>query len=58
MVREFTHPVAQVARNLGTPDNVLNPWTSLHGQTEVHGTTRAEELYVERGCGEGCTLEN
>jgi hypothetical protein len=55
-VRESAYPVAQVGRDLGTPDNVLNPWTSLHRQAEAHGTTRAYELYVERGCREGCTL--
>jgi transposase len=50
LVRESAHPVAQVGRDLGTSDNVLNPWTSLHGQTEVHGTTRDEDFYVERSC--------
>lgn len=58
MVREFAHPVAQVGRDLGTPDNVLYPWTSPHRQAEAHGTTRAYELYVESGCREGCALED
>jgi hypothetical protein len=53
LVRESTHPVAQVARNLVTPNNMLYRWTSQHRQAEVHGTTRAYELYVERGC-RGC----
>jgi len=55
-VRESTHPVAQVGRDLGIPDNVLYPWISQHRQAEAHGTTRAYELNVERGCREGCTL--
>ena len=42
----------------GTPDNVLSPWVSLHLQAETHGTTRASEFYVERGCREGYTLED
>lgn len=50
LVGEFVYPVAQVGRDLGTPDNVLYPWTSQHRQAEVHRTTRAYELYVERGC--------
>jgi len=58
LVRESVHPVAQVGRDLGTLDNVLYPWTSLHGQTEAHGTTRDKEFYVERSCQEGCTLED
>ena len=28
VVRESAHPVAQVARDLGIPDNVLYRWTS------------------------------
>jgi len=48
-VCESAHPVAQVDRDLGTPDNVLSPWVSQHLQAEAHGTTRAYELYVERG---------
>ncbi len=48
--RESAHPVAQVARDLGIPDNVLYRWTAQHRQAEAHGTTRiaqraeAEEL--------------
>jgi hypothetical protein len=57
-VRESVHPVAQVGRDLGTLDDVLYPWASQHRQAEAHGTTRAYELYVERGCREGCTLED
>jgi transposase len=41
LVRESAHPVAQVARDLGIPDNVLYRWTSQHRQAEAHGTTRA-----------------
>lgn len=50
LVRESAHPVAQVARDLGIPDNVLYRWTAQHRQAEAHGTTRiaqraeAEEL--------------
>jgi hypothetical protein len=58
LVREFAHPVAQVCRDLGTPDNVLYPWASQHRPTKAYGTTRAYELYIERGCREGCTLED
>ena len=57
-MRESAHPVAQVGRDLGTPDNVLSPWVSQHLQAETHGTTRASEFYVERGCREGYTLED
>ena len=31
-MRESTHPVAQVARNLRTPNNMLYRWTSQHWQ--------------------------
>ena len=41
LVRESAHPVAQVARNLGIPDNVLYRWRTQHQQAETHGTTRA-----------------
>ena len=50
LVRESAHPVVQVARDLGIPDNVLYRWTAQHRQAEAHGTTRppqraeAEEL--------------
>jgi len=50
LVRESAHPVAQVARDLGIPDNVLYRWTAQQRQAEAHGTTRiaqraeAEEL--------------
>ena len=57
LVSESAHPVAQVGLDMGTPGNVLYPWTSLRRQAEAHGTTRAYEFYVERGCREGCTLE-
>lgn len=43
LVRESAHPVAQVARDLGIPDNVLYRWTAQHRQAEAHGTTRAAQ---------------
>ena len=58
MVRESVHPVSQVGRDMGTPDNVLYRWISRYRQAEDHGTTGAYELYVEKGCREGCTLED
>ena len=50
LVRESAHPLAQVARDLGIPDNVLYRWTAQHRQADAHGTPRvaqraeAEEL--------------
>ena len=32
LVCESTHPVAQIAWNLGTPNNMLYRWTSQHWQ--------------------------
>ena len=58
MVRESVHPVSQVGRDMGTPDNVLYRWISRYRQAEDHGTTGAYERYVERDCREGCTLED
>ena len=43
LVREFAHPVAQVARDLGIPDNVWYRWRAQHRQAEAHGTTRAAQ---------------
>ena len=43
LVRESAHPVAQVARDLGIPDNVLYRWRVQHRQAEAHGTTRATQ---------------
>jgi transposase len=43
LVRESAHPVAQVARDLGIPDNVLYRWTAQHRQAEAHGTTLAAQ---------------
>ena len=43
LVCESAHPVAQVARDLGIPDNVLYRWTAQHRQAEAHGTTRADQ---------------
>ena len=50
LVHESAHPLVQVARELGVPDNVLYRWRSEHRHAEAHGTTRvaqrteAEEL--------------
>ena len=41
--RDSAHPLAQVARDLGIPDNVLYRWTAQHRQAEVHGTTRVAQ---------------
>jgi transposase len=43
LVRESTRPVAQVARDLGIPDNVWYRWTAQYRQAEAHGTTRAAQ---------------
>lgn len=43
LVRESAHPVAQVARDLGIPENVLYRWRTQHRQAESHGTTRATQ---------------
>ena len=43
LVRESAHPVAQVARDLGIPDNVWYRWTVQHRQAEAHGTIRAAQ---------------
>jgi len=40
LVCDSAHPVAQVARDLEIPDNVLYRWTAQHRQAEGHGTTR------------------
>jgi len=50
LVQETARPVAQVARDLGIPENLLYRWRSQHRQAEAQGTTRvaqrteAEEL--------------
>jgi transposase len=50
LVRESARPVAQVARDLGIPENRLYRWRAQHRQAESQGTTRvgqrieAEEL--------------
>jgi len=41
LVCASAHSVAQVARDLGIPGDVLYRWTARHRQTESHGTTRA-----------------
>ena len=43
LVRESVHPVAQVARDLGIPENVLYRWRAQHRQAEAHGTTPASQ---------------
>ena len=41
LVRESARPVAQVARDLGIPENRLYRWRAQHRQAESQGTTRA-----------------
>jgi transposase len=41
LVRESARPVAQVARDLGIPENLLYRWRAQPRQTESQGTTRA-----------------
>ena len=41
LVHESAHLVAQVARDLGIPENVVYRWTTQPRQAEAHGTTRA-----------------
>ena len=43
LVRESAHPVAQGARDLGIPENVLYRWRAQHQQAETPGTTRATQ---------------
>jgi transposase len=43
LVRESAHPVAQVARDLGIPENVWYRWRAQHQQAETHGTIRATQ---------------
>ena len=43
LVRESAHPVAQVARDLGIPENVWYRWRARHQQAEAHGTTRGTQ---------------
>jgi transposase len=43
LVRESAHPVAQVARDLGIPDNMLYRWRAQRRQAEAHGTARAAQ---------------
>ena len=41
LVQESVRPVAQVARDLGIPENVLYRWRAQSRQTTAHSTTRA-----------------
>jgi transposase len=41
LVRESARPVAQVARDLGIPENRLYRWRAQHRQAELQETTRA-----------------
>ena len=41
--RESAHPVAQVARDLGLPDNGWYRWRAQHQQAKIHGTTQATQ---------------
>ena len=43
LVCESAHSVAQVARDLGIPGDVLYRWTARQRQAEAHGTTRAAQ---------------
>ena len=43
LVRDSAYPVAQVARELGIPDNVWSRQRVQHRQAEVPGTTRATQ---------------
>lgn len=43
LMRESFYPVAQVARDLGIPENVLYRWRVQHQQVETHGTTHATQ---------------
>ena len=43
LVRESAHPVAQVARDLGIPENVLYRWRTQHRQATAQGTTCAAQ---------------
>ena len=43
LVQESAHPVAQVARDLGIPENVWSRWRARHQQAETHGTTRGTQ---------------
>ena len=43
VMRESAHPVAQVARALGIPENVWYRWRAQHQQAETPGTTRATQ---------------
>ena len=43
LVRDSARPVAQVARDLGIPENVLYRWRTQHRQATVQGTTCAAQ---------------
>jgi transposase len=43
LVRDSARPVAQVARDLGIPENMLYRWRSQHQQATAQGTTRAAQ---------------
>jgi len=43
LVQESALPVAQVARDLGIPENVVYRWRAQHQPAETHGTTRATQ---------------
>ena len=43
LTRESDRPGAQVARDLGIPENVLYRWRTQHQQAEAQGTTRAAQ---------------
>lgn len=43
LVRDSARPVAQVARDLGIPENVLYRWRTPHQQAIAQGTTCAAQ---------------
>ena len=43
LVRESTHPVALVARDLGVPEHVWSRWRVQHRPAEVHSPTPAAQ---------------
>ncbi|MBA2485611.1 MAG: transposase [Nitrospira sp.] len=48
LVREAARPVAQVARELGIPDNVLYRWTAQHRQAAARHQPRGPACRARR----------
>ena len=61
LVRESGHPVAQVARDLGMADHLLDRWRAEQQQAEGQGRTRhsvrAEQAELARRRRENATLK-